>query len=243
MDLFKDKTYEDMDEISQIVEPYEFIINDELSKFPDEILLDADCMFKILQYNSGRDHSSKSMRQVIQTEAARLDLEKLSKHSREQYSFVDEFFDLHIEEGTTFNASTKELNGEIKLTKKKIAYEDKEIDEMLITYMNKQFNNSLNKPSVMSKPRINEICDLFGIKDALSDRTARGKRNKLFAKYKELMSDRTLNIRDVELFKRFINWNIKYIRDSNLPAMSNITKIKIMMRSELPIYSIKEDEV
>lgn len=243
MDLFKDKVYEDLDDISQLVEPYEYIINNQLAQMPDEIELDADYFLSLIQYNSGRDSCYDDLRQVIKKQADKLGLSELAKHSRLNYDFSRDFFKVEMDENVTFNPATMELIGEIKIIKTKLAYDDKDIDEMLINYMKSEFGNKLGRPSSMNKGRMNEICDLFGIPDALSDRKAKGKLNKLYKKYKELMSDRTLNIRDVELFKRFVDWNIKYVRDGNLPSMSNITKVKIMMRNELPIYSIREDVV
>lgn len=243
MDLFKDKAYEDLDDISQLVEPYEFTINNQIAQLPDEIVLDADYFASVIRNNSGRDSAYDDLRKIVQRQANKLNLKELAEHSRLEYQFSKEFFKIEMDENVTFNPATNELIGDVKIIKTKVAYEDKDIDKMLLDHMKKEFSNKLGRPSNMNKGRMNEICDLFGIPEALSDRKAMGKLNKLYAKYKELMSDRTMNIRDVELFKRFVNWNVKYIKDGNLPAMSNITKVKIMMRNELPIYSIKEDEV
>ena len=243
MELFKDAVYEKLDDISQLVEPYEFNINSELAQMPDEIILGPDFFHSMIACGGGRDNVYESGRKVIERTAKRQGLSELGEWSRLNPDFCKEFFEILISKDAAYNPATKEMTGEVKITKKKMAYEDKEIDDMLISHMKQQFRSHLNRPSSVNKAQCNEICDLFGATDAMSDRKASGKIRKLTKRYQELLSDRTLNIRDVNLFKRFINWNIKYIKDGNLPAMSNITKLKIMMRSELPIYSIKEDEV
>ena len=237
MDLFKDKAYEELDEISQLVEPFEYKVNDELAQMPDEIELDNEFFASVV-----RNHGSRDTRKIVEQIASKLQLKNLHRHMRENYNFTQEFFKVEVEEGTQYDASTNILTGSAKVIKYKMAYEDKDIDEMLIKYMQKKFNN-LPRPSHLKKTHINEICDLFGAKEALKDRSANGKIRFLYKRYKELMADRTLNIRDVDLFKRFVDWNVKYIVNGSLPSMSNITKVKIMMRSELPIYSIKEEIV
>jgi len=243
MDLFKDKVYEELDDISQMIEPFEFAVNNELSLMPDKIKINASFFESIVFSNSGREKCYIDTRKVIEYNTKWLNLHILSKHANADYDFSNNFFTIEMSENTHYNAETKELIGEIYLIKKKVAYEDKEIEKMLINYMRSTFNCHLGGPSSINKSNINEICDLFNLKEALQDRKSYGKVKKLFNKYEQLINDRELNIRDVELFKRFIDWNVKYIKHGNLPAMSNITKVKIMMRNGLPIYSIKEDEV
>lgn len=242
MDLFKDKIWEEMDDISQIIEPFESKINVELSQFPDEFLLDADFFQGLIEYNRTRLNYSicEDLRKIVERKAFSLDLKLLADTSRTNYQFVDEFFEIVYEEGCTYNAKTGILTGEVKVIKKKIGYEDRDLEALMKTMIVSAFNK-FSRSSDVSKPRINEILDLFNVKDGLSDKRSMGKLNKLCNHYVSIVEDRSLNIKDMELFKRFLEWNIKYIRDGNLPALSNITKIKIMMRKGLPIYSLKED--
>ncbi len=243
MDLFKDTTFEEMDEISQMIEPFESKINVELSQFPDEYELEADFFLALIQYNRHRLTYSvtEDLRKIVERKAASLGLNLLASTSRTNYRFVDEFFKIEFEEGSTYNAKTNILTGGVKISKKKIAYEDRDLETIMKNMIPEMFRNSFHRKSDINKPRINEIIDLFNVKDGLADKKSYGKLNKLIKHYTNLIEDRSLNIKDVELFKRFVEWNIKYIKDGNLPALSNITKIKIMMRKGLPIYSLKED--
>lgn len=244
MDLFKDKTFEEMDEISQMIEPFESQINVELSQFPDEFMLDAEFFTCLIDYNRNRLHYSitEDLRKIVERKANTLGLELLAKTARTNSSFMTEFFDFEAEENCKYNAKTNELTGEIKVIKKKIAYEDKDIETHMKDYLRNAFND-FYRPGEVNKPRVNEILDLFNVKEGLSEKKALTKVRMLSKHYQTLIEDRSLNIRDVELFKRFVLWNIKYIKNGSLPALSNITKIKIMMRKGLPIYSIKEDIV
>ena len=244
MDLFKDKTFEEMDEISQMIEPFESQINVELSQFPDEFTLDAEFFNCLIDYHRNRLNYSvtEDLRKIIERKANGLNLALLGKTARTNTNFVSEFFDFEAEEGCTYNAKTNVVTGEIKVIKKKIAYEDKDIEIHMKDHLRSAFSD-FYRPGEVNKPRINEILDLFNVKGGLSEKKALSKVRMLSKHYQALIDDRSLNIRDVELFKRFVLWNIKYIKNGSLPALSNITKVKIMMRKGLPIYSIKEDVV
>ena len=244
MDLFKDKTFEEMDEISQMIEPFESQINVELSQFPDEFILDAEFFTCLIDHNRNRLNYSitEDLRKIVERKASTLGLKLLANTARTNSNFMTEFFDFEVEENCKYNAKTNELIGEIKVIKKKIAYEDKDIETHMKDHLRSAFND-FYRPGEVNKPRVNEILDLFNVKGGLSEKKALSKVRMLSKHYQALIDDRSLNIRDVELFKRFVLWNIKYIKNGSLPALSNITKVKIMMRKGLPIYSIKEDVV
>ena len=244
MDLFKDKTFEEMDEISQMIEPFESQINVELSQFPDEFLLDTEFFCSLIGINRNRINYgvTEDLRKIIERKANNLELNILAKTARTNHSFIAEFFELQVDENCVYNANTNILHGEIKVVKKKIAYEDKDIEAFMKDHLKSAFNN-FYRPGEVNKPRTNEILDLFNVKSGLSEKKALLKIRLLSKHYEALIDDRSLNIRDVELFKRFVSWNILYIKNGSLPALSNITKVKIMMRKGLPIYSIKEDTV
>ena len=245
MDLFKDKTYEQMDEVSQMIEPFEFQLNVQLSEFPDEFALEAECFDTLVNYNARRfgyyNAIYDDLRKIVERKASELGLTLLAETARVNRKFLEQFFDFSVSEGAWYDAETNQLHGEVLVKKIKIAYDDKDIDQIMREYIVNTFNNAFYTAGDVSKERTNEILDLFNIKDGLSDRKALGKIHSLKIHYVQLIDDRALIIKDIELFKRFIDWNVKYIKNGNLPAFSNITKVKIMMRKGLPIYSINED--
>lgn len=245
MELFKDKTFEEMDEISQMIEPYEFKLNEELSQFPDEFEMSQEFVTNLIDYNYRRlayDYAiQEDLRSIVSRKASDLGLKILADKARLDHKFILEFFDLDVSEDASFNANTNTLTGVIKIIKKKIAYDDKDIERLMKEHIELKFNNEFYFSSDVDKGRINEILDLFGVTDGLSERKGLIKVEKLKKHYIQLIEDRSLIIKDMDLLKRFVDWNIKYVKDGSLPAFSNITKIKIMMRKGQPIYSIKED--
>lgn len=245
MELFKDKTFEEMDEISQMIEPFEFKLNEELSQFPDEFTLSEEFIAALVDYNCRRlayDYTiHEDLRTLVSRKASDLGLQNLSEKARLDRQFISDFFDLEVSEDASFNAHTNTLTGEIKVIKKKIAYDDQDIEKLMKEHITQRFNNEFYFSSEINKPRINEILDLFGVTAGLSERKGLLKIEKLKDHFIQLIEDRSLIIKDMDLLKRFVDWNVKYIKDGSLPAFSNITKIKIMMRKGQPIYSIKED--
>lgn len=243
-DLFKDEKYEEFDEITQMIEPFESSINEEISQFPEEYELSAKFIADMLINNySSYYGSSLDIRTIVRRVCADLKLENLARRVDDR-EFCKTFFKLESTgENITFDLETKALTGSFRLIKIKNGFEDTEIENELKRFLASSFNTHLRKASAVNKGRINEILDLFSCYDGLSKRSSHEKVKALYETYIKHLEDRSLNIKDVELFKRFCHWNVKYIIDGTLPALSNITKVKIMMRSGLPIYSIKEDIV
>ena len=239
-DLFKDEKFEEFDEITQMIEPFESSLNAEIANFPEEIEFTTQDIINMAtrSYYGG---TTKDIGDLIRSKAIELGFTDLSSRASDS-NFCKTFFKLEGKPGL-LNLETGEFDGKIKLIKLKNGFEDNEIEQEMKNHLLASFNSNFRKPSFVNKARINEILDLFGSKEGVSHRSSREKVKSLYETYIKLMEDRSLNIKDVDLFKRFCLWNVKYIHDGTLPALSNITKIKIMMRSGQPIYSIKEDGV
>lgn len=249
MELFKDKVYESLDDISQMVEPYQWDLNEQLGQMPDEIIIDE----RLIRDAIDTGYICLYTSDILQDKANELGLESVAIAISEKSLLIYEFYDMvseYIDDGITEKNSmsydpviNKITGGHIKLVKKKMAFEDRDIEDRMINDLENSLLRSFCTVSSVNKSRINEIADLFGAKDVISERKARLKVRKLINRYKNLIRERELNIRDFKLMERFVRWNILYIKDGKLPALSNITKVKIMMRSKLPIYSIVEDDV
>jgi hypothetical protein len=247
MNIFQDKVFDEMDEITQMIEPFESKINVELAQFPDEFLLEEEFFETFLSYNSRRlGYNGKiyeDLRKIVERKATSLNLNFLAETARLNRDFMEQFFKLEVSEDTIYDAETNKLYGEIKIIKVKIGYEDRDLEAIMENYLSTEFSRVFRSPGAINNGRTNEILELFNVKDGMAERKSMYKIRFLRNKYIDIIKDRSLNIRDIELFKRFVKWNILYIANGSLPALSNITKIKIMMRRGQPIYSINEDIV
>jgi hypothetical protein len=249
MDTFKDEVYENMDDISKIVEPFEYILNNELAQFPDEIEVDKTILNSVVMSPYASEYMNEDISIFVRRKANALKLESLAKEVLNNYNFIATMFEFvtepDVEDGDLyFNASTGEITGgKIFLRKKKIAIEDVDIEKTMENLVATVFQANFKVAKDVNKSRFNEIAEMFGAKEARKERAWSKKNNRLIAHFKSMVTNKKLVIKDVELFKRFLNWNVLYIKNGSLPAMANIARLKIMMRNGLPIYSIKEEQV
>ena len=245
---FVDEVYENMDDISKIVEPFEYELNNELAQFPDEIEIDKDIMYSILTHAYSEYSMGMNLHQILRGRASKLNLWKLSRELGNSYTFCTNMFELivekqHEDDEMEFDASTGEITGgRMFIRKKKIAVEDNDIEFAMFNHLT-TIKNSFNSAREVNKSRLNEIADMFGAKESRKERSWFRKLNRLITHIQSLVQDRKLIIKDFELFKRFVNWIVLYIKDGKLPALANLAKLKIMMRNCAPIYSIKEEPV
>lgn len=241
--MFKDKVYEELDDISKLVEPFQSGINEELALFPDEIEITNDMILNLHSKDWG--WSTFRVGDIISEKAKELNLKTIE---REYHEISREFFEIKVEnleegEEVTINFETGIMSHRLLIVKAKIGYDDNELEKQARYKIINTLRRNLSSNKVVNKSRINEISDLYGAYDVRKDRTYRGKVRKLCKHLEELMDDRKLDIKDLGLCERFANWIILYVRDGNLPALNNVTRIKIMMHEDRPIYSIEERDV
>lgn len=240
--MFNDKVYDELDDISKLVEPYNSEFNNIISQYPDEIEIHPS-VFKGA-FSGGWGFSSVRVETILDVVAKNLNLPKLTRASSYD-SRVDNFFEFEIKdleeyETPTFNFETDHMSHTIILKKVKLGLDDQELSKLAKNNILNAISGNLHNNRSVNKPRLNEIAELFGAQEAKSDRSYRGKVKKLCKRLEQLIDDQKLDIRDIELCKKFGQWVVKYVKDGNLPALNNVTRIKIMMHKNRPIYSIEE---
>jgi hypothetical protein len=236
--MFKDKFYDEMDDISKMIEPYQYSLNEDLAKFPDEIEVTAE------QLDSPW---GLSVRDVIRLKATELDLKELLNKS---YDVANEFFEFKIinemgeeVDSTSLNFKNGILLDKIVMRKKRIAYEDSDIEKIVKNNLVGALDYNYNRYSDLNASRMNEIADLFNSDTVKKERSVRKKMRELKHLFGSLVENKKLDIRDVGLAERFGKWVVLYIKDGNLAALNNITRLKIMTHQNKPIYSMEEKGV
>jgi hypothetical protein len=232
MSIFKDKVYDEMDDISKLIEPYQCGLNEDLSRFPDRLEVSPDQLEST--WGTG-------VRDIVRKYAKSAELHALSENI---WDLDPNFFQFEIvnSEGEQtdllhYNFATKEIDGKIFLVKKMFCVEDDGVMDIIIK--NIQNKLSMYSRSADSK-RINEIADLFNAADIKQRRSTGKKMRYLRDHIVSLVKSKKLDIRDAELATRFSSWILLYVNDGSLPALANITKLKIMTHQNKPIYSIDE---
>jgi hypothetical protein len=236
--MFKDKFYEDMDEISKMIEPYQYSVNEDLSKFPDEVVVDPEDL---------ESPWGISTKDVLRKHARILGLDSLVNKS---YDMANDFFEFKIidefgeeVEETTLNFKDNVLSDRIVMVKKKIAYDDSDVEKIAKQTILEglTFNSWLYRD--LDPSRFNEIADLFNDKDTKKQRSVRKKSYSFRIHMANLIDSKKVDIRDIDLCTKFASWILLYIKDGNLAALNNVTRLKIMTHQNKPIYSMEEKEV
>lgn len=248
MDAFRDEVYEQMDDISKLIEPFEFKVNNELALFPDEVEIDEKVFYSLIVYSNHREYTWTSLSSIVRSIAEENKLSSIVSETFSDYNFANKMFKFKqvLDEGSEeirFDLKARQmLGGKLFLVKRKTAFEDEDIKSKQVELI-ADISRGFHAKSMVNKKRVNELADLFGAKDVKSERASFAKLRRLKNHYVSMIQNNTLQIKDMELFKRFLQWNIKYIKDGSLPAMQNIATLRIMTRNGAPIYSMKEQDV
>lgn len=242
-DMFRDKIYEELDDISKMIEPFICETNENLSKFPDKVEIDYDFLYANCVRSYGFNSINKS---TILNAVAKIQGNKYVETN--SYELADKFFEIKVEdlcddEEITFDLDHENISHKVFLVKKKIGLEDDEIYKNSIRNFERKLLGTLRSNRLISKPRMNEVAKLFGAYKVLKDRSWRGKLSLLKSHMVDMMETNKLEIKNAELYTKLATWISLYVRDGNIPAYKNMTKIKIMTHQDKPIYSIEEEKV
>lgn len=232
MSIFKDKVYEEMDDISKLIEPYQYSLNDDLASFPDQVEVTPDYI---------TSHYSISIRDIVRQKAEELELQTLMNKI---WDLDSSFFEFKITDSlgeetdsVLFDFKARTIDGKISLIKIKNYLEDDEVVKAIKSTIDNKLHNY---SSSYDAKRLNEVADLFNAVNVSKQRSIRKKMRELRLHIVGLVDSKKLDIRDVGLASRFADWIQLYVENGNLPALANIAKLKIMTHQNRPIYSIDE---
>jgi len=220
--MFEDKVFDDLDDISKLIEPYVYSVNDEVAKLPNEI--DLDYGFII---NEIREHYRSA---PVIKESNALGYKGYSR----AYA---PFYTVECSNNSLIDTDNEKLNATIKLVKTKKMYSEDDMKSMISSAVSDITNNK----HTWSMPRANDIADTFDIANAKKTRSFSTKRRLIMIAIRDMLEKDTLKIRDVDLMYRFIGWISAYIENNNLGAMSNICKLKVLSHKKRAIYSIMDE--
>lgn len=235
--LFKDSKFEEMDELTKMIEPFENEDSEVINKIPAKIDATEYIISDIVNCNSSSPYLDdiESLFKVIYPEI------------RMGHNIVDKFFKYEIEcaeEELTVNAKTQEINGKIFIVKKKEAFEDKEVQQQIKDDMANIFRKSRDY-MYADKDAINEMAVMFGLvyEDLRGKKATPRKKVIAFGKCLiERFDACEYKIRSLRLSQRINRMIRDYFRGhgNKENILFNLTQIAVMVNSGLPIYSLDE---
>jgi len=241
--MFGDKTYDKLDEISQLVEPMTWSCNDALIKAPDIVEIDFDFISNLMRINGVG--TSIDRRQVFK--------HMINTHPERKFLEANNFLNIvndstyRLEFENESNTSTidlakKTLDGRIYFKKIKQSYTDSEMEKLMIEEIKSKISGYWRSKASSVSSKINELGETFDMVDIRKYRKAREKTEYFRHELEKQFKEYKLNIRSVDLGFRFANWLNKYICYDNNQAMKNMCLLKVMSHSGKAIYSMESEE-
>ena len=152
--MFKDSIYDDLDEISKLVEPFNCKFNEQIAKLPNEIILDFN-FIKAHMLNSHYVTNSISLREVVKQQCtqsgAPLDLFNTIN--------IKEWYKFELDEGSTLTIDLNKntFNGELRVVKHKERYTDEELYSIILSNLQSRLRRAMSRPSNVQKSNIKLI--------------------------------------------------------------------------------------
>jgi hypothetical protein len=237
MGVFDDKKFEQLDWMTQITETIESELNTLLAKLPDRIEFSAE---RVGEYVRESSYFS------IQVDGIVRDLVTMAGGdlSWEEEAKLAKCFKFDGNSEVEFNAETGQLSGTIVMVKTVPTLSDEELQVFMgVRGMRTVRDFDLGDAENWNLERINEILDILGTcDDEKRNRSYRKKMRRIEARLKTIFTTNEWRIRDMELADKVGVWIVKYIEYGHLPALINLSKLKIMTHSNMPIYSMEEEK-
>jgi hypothetical protein len=235
MGIFDDKQYNELDWISQAVQPIISPLTQILESIPER----TDVSDIIISHKSNYSSSGWSLSELLSGLIENVPGgEKLRWDER---SILEECFALDMtgDGYATLNLTEQTLSEKIFLVKTKFTLED----DRLKTTLGVEGLRALRdiKNWSMDISRANEMLELLEkCDDVLRSRSTKLKRQALSRRLSEILHSNEWMIKSTDLANKIGMWIASYICTGNLAALSNITRLKVITYKGAPIYSIEE---
>ncbi len=232
MGVFDDKRYDQLDWVSQAVQPIETPLSALLEKLPESTRIDFELITGAdSQGNLNRDSLVESM------------LRRFNRGHEFTWKERDLMFncfelDMRSEE-LILNLEDQTLTGELFLIKTKFTLDEDQIKKVMGEYGRDQLNrmNAYN----MNVQRAHEMLDLLEKSEAaMASRSNKVKKQAMMNRIQQIFQDNEWRIKNTDLANNVSLWIKSYIETGDLAALSNITRLKVMTYKDGPIYSIEE---
>jgi hypothetical protein len=232
--IFQDKTYQELDFITQAVEPFLDPAQDLLTSLPDKIQVSAASMAKAIDYGTAyaKDIIRATLQTVTQEVLTNLIVDSFDiQVNREQFqlNIVSGEFEEGVE---VFVVKNRNHIPDQELLTKAI---ETNIGELLSSW-----NTVIYKGNSLQYARLKALAELL---------EAEGKsrsNNELLSKITSSMSSNLLSnkwrIKSTIALETLAGWVKRYVESEDYPAYASIAKFKVMVHRGNPIYSLEEIE-
>ena len=235
MGVFDDHKLEQLDWMTQITETIESDLNTLLAKLPDRTLVTAQDLIE----NGGSSYLSLSVGNIIHRVERATSSYDGPALSWDEQNKLESCFSFEVDGDVEFNLETHTLCGTITLVKTTQTLSDEDLQPL----MGQRGIGYIKYAATHSMERMNEILDILGdCGNDIKGRSGRNKIRRIKARLEEIFNKNEWRIRDMKLANKVGMWIMGYIATANLADLTNLCKLKVMTHSNMPIYSVKEEQ-
>lgn len=244
----KDSKFDELDWLSQATEPYICRLYDIHNAIPDKMSIPYHELHKCMvssfcSWGATRNGLIKS---ILADKPLLLEYYKTLCYGTQEA--ISDTLTIDIVGKPILDIDSQSIiNGEVFLTKKSSALEDKVIVAHFIRTVSSfrfdNINDDIFSKSAMlnQKSRCKEILEAIGVNAKIKN-TFSSISNFLKRSIESKIEKDEWKIRDEELLLKLMGWLKDYIQDGNLAAVHNFYRFKLMTNDNRAIYSIEEVE-
>ncbi len=234
MGVFDDSKLEQLDWMTQMTETIDSDLNELLARLPDKMPISTEH----ITANSGNTYLSLSVMDLV-----RKFLEDEYHLTWKEETIIKNCFRLETVGDVELDARTGKMTGEVNLIKTIKTLSDEELQPLMGLKGLEKLPRASHFGDNPPVERVNEILDILGeCNDALRSRSFAKKMKKVKDRLTSIFKENEWRIRDMALANKVSVWVGGYVRDGNLADLTNLCKLKVMTHSNMPIYSVKEEQ-
>lgn len=242
-ELFKDKEFEKLDDLSKLVEPISWEFLSEFEALPERIDISNGTLNGILQRHLAHYMYQDSRDIPLNDFLANFDwYQKLDVQERNVIHAKYEFG----MEGTlrmNLNAGVLEGDGKLFIHKTSTSFTEQELKDLMGYKL--ILESGLGRTETNETvERLKEILDILNPPDKAKTRSFERRKDLLRSTLSKIFKEDLWKIRSIDLSNKLCVWVYDYIRTGNVSSLANFCKLKAMTHKSNGngIYSIKEEE-
>lgn len=236
MGIFDDKKFEELDWVSQAIEPIESKLSEFLAAIPDETTIDYNMYIKLINDRWDIGLSLHTVINHLMIEHCKILFYNLYWQHQDE---LIKCFSFSSDEDLIIDFKNQTLVGTLRVIKTTSTLDEKVLENLL---------GRLGAMRVVdicittfSNGRANEVMEILGGCDhGIKTRSPRQKQLAIRDRLVKLFKDNEWKIKDTTLADNVGIWISLYIKEGNLAAWSNFCKLKVMTHKNQPIYSMEE---
>lgn len=232
--FFKDSKWDEMDWLNKAIEPYTYSVNLLLAKLPIETEIPYEDLLRQVS-RSGNFYTDAMLAKIILPFVR--DEDEAYKSSKIIDSFGEKIFTLVVEPDSSLDLDNERVIGGVRLVMTSPTITDEMIESMYPNFVHDILPTNAQRHQLVW---INELLDIVDCKDSRNSTSSHKKIYSLKYHMLELYSSNKWKIRNVDLAIKLLRWMSTYIRTGDKRSLANISKLKCMIYSGDPIYSMEE---